>query len=89
MKGKLSEIFADIENVWSEAAFTSAESVGIAIDDPDDPHVAVAVHAGQITYIGISDGMLGVPLDQLQDVLNACIFNAFSMAEASRRKAVQ
>ncbi|SLJ36923.1 hypothetical protein [Mycobacteroides abscessus] len=89
MKRKLSEIFADIESVWSEAAFTSAESVGIAIDDPDDPHVAVAVHDGQITYIGISDGMLRIPLDQLQDTLNACIFNAFNMAEARQRKATQ
>ncbi|RIR61358.1 hypothetical protein D2E62_23415 [Mycobacteroides abscessus] len=89
VKRKLSEIFADIESVWSEAAFTSAESVGIAIDDPDDPHVAVAVHDGQITYIGISDGMLRIPLDQLQDTLNACIFNAFNMAETRQRKATQ
>ncbi|WP_170914982.1 MULTISPECIES: hypothetical protein [unclassified Mycobacterium] len=41
--------------------------------------MAVAVHDGQIVYIGISDGMLRVPLDQLQDVLNTCIFNAFAM----------
>lgn len=79
MTRELSEIFADIENVWQDAAFTSAEAVGIAIDDPDDPHLAVAVQDQQIVYIGISDGMLRMPLDQLQDVLNACIFNAFSM----------
>ncbi|TDZ77371.1 hypothetical protein DE4585_04765 [Mycobacteroides salmoniphilum] len=80
MRRTLAEIFADMETVWSEAAFTTAEAVGIAVDDPDDPHVAVAVHDGQITYIGISDGMLRMPLDQLQDMLNACIFNAFSLA---------
>ena len=73
-----------LETVWEEAAFKSAEAIGLWIDDLDDPHVAVAVHGGQIVYIGISDGMLRAPLDQLQDVLNACIFNAFSMWRAQR-----
>lgn len=71
-----------LETVWQEAAFTSAEAVGLWIDDLDDPHVAVAVHGGQIVYIGISDAMLRGPLDALQDVLNACIFNAFGMWRA-------
>ncbi len=65
-----------------DAAFTAAEAVGLWIDDLDDPHVAVAVHDGQIVYIGISDPMLRIPLDRLQDVLNACIFNAFAMWRA-------
>ncbi|OHU53449.1 MULTISPECIES: hypothetical protein [Mycobacteriaceae] len=86
MARKLSEIFTDIENVWSKAAFSAAEAVGIAIDDPDDPHVAVAVQDQQIVYIGISDGMLRIPLDQLQDALNACIFNAFSMWQKQSRE---
>lgn len=73
-----------LETAWGEAAFTAAEAVGLWIDDLDDPHVAVAVHGGQIVYIGISDGMLRGPLDQLQDTLNACIFNAFGMWQAQR-----
>ncbi|SKT55671.1 Uncharacterised protein [Mycobacteroides abscessus subsp. massiliense] len=76
---RLVELSGEMEAVWTAAAFTTAEAVGLWIDDPDDPHVAVAVHDGQIVYIGISDGMLRVPLDQLQDVLNTCIFNAFAM----------
>lgn len=67
---------ADAE--WRLAAFPSVEAVGIGIDDPDDPHVAVAVHDGCITYIGISDPMLHADLEVLQDVLNAAIFTAFS-----------
>lgn len=68
-----------LEAVWTAASFTSAEAVGLWIDDLDNPHVAVAVHGGQIVYIGISDGMLRGPLGLLQDSLNACIFNAFGM----------
>ncbi|KMV17592.1 hypothetical protein ACT17_14985 [Mycolicibacterium conceptionense] len=68
-----------IENVWTEAAFAAEEAVGLAFDDIDDPNVAVAVHDGRIVYIGISDGMLQVPLDELQDALNACILTAFAM----------
>lgn len=76
---RLVEISGEMEAVWTAAAFTTAEAVGLWIDDPDNPHVAVAVHDQQIVYIGISDGMLRAPLDQLQDVLNTCIFNAFAM----------
>lgn len=71
-----------LERVWEDAAFVSVEAVGLWIDDLDDPHVAVAVHDGRIVYIGISDGMLRAPMDQLQDTLNACIFNAFGMWRA-------
>lgn len=60
-------------------AYARACAVGIAIDNPDDPHVAVVVYQGRIVYIGISDPMLRVGLDALQDQLNALIFNAFAM----------
>ncbi|ART70596.1 MULTISPECIES: hypothetical protein [Mycobacteriaceae] len=66
------------DEAWTQATFPSVEAVGIGVDDPDDPHVAVAVHGGCITYIGISDPMLHVDLEVLQDVLNAAIFTAFS-----------
>lgn len=69
----------EMEAVWTAAAFTTAEAVGLWVDDPADPHVAVAVHDQQIVYIAISDGMLRAPLEQLQDALNTCIFNAFAM----------
>lgn len=79
-----------LEAVSGEAAFLTAEAVGVWIDDLDDPHVAVAVYGGQIVYVGISDGMLRAPLDQLQDVLNACIFNAFGSwrAQATGRTSI-
>lgn len=75
--GGLIEAAQHMENAWGQAAFISAEATGIAIDDPNDPHVAVAVHAGRIVYIGISDPMLRAPIDQLNDVLNGLIVNAF------------
>lgn len=78
----------ELEAVWTSAAFTSAEAVGLWVDDPDDPHVAVAVHDQQIVQISISDAMLRVPLDQLQDVLNMCIFNAFAMWQSQVSAAV-
>ncbi len=79
------DVLGDIEAAWSKGAFTAAEAVGIFIDDPDDPHVAVAVQDGRIIYIGISDPMLRGPIDELQDVLNAGIFSAFSMWQAQLR----
>lgn len=80
----------EMEAVWTAAAFTTAEAVGLWIDDPADPQVAVAVHDQQIVYLAISDGMLRVPLDQLQDVLNTCIFNAFAIwqSQTSAPKAI-
>jgi hypothetical protein len=42
----------------------------------------VAVHNGRTVYVGISDGVLHTQLDQPQDRLNACIFNAFSTWQA-------
>lgn len=77
-----------LENAWGQAAFISAEATGIAIDDPDDPHVAVAVHDGRIVYIGISDPMMHAGLDQLADVLNGLIVNAFGNWRAAIGTAV-
>ena len=69
---------------WSKAARADADAVGISLDNPDDPHVAVAVHDGQIVYIGISDPIMQGDVRELQDILNACIFNAFAMWAAQR-----
>lgn len=66
----------------ASTAFASANAVGVWIDNPDDPQVAVAVHDGRIVYLGISDPMLRVDTDQLQDAINSCIFNAFAMWRA-------
>lgn len=67
-----------LETVVASSAFAAASAVGIWIDDPDDPHVAVAVHDGRIVYMGISDPMLRLELPELQDAINSCIFNAFA-----------
>ena len=79
----------EMSRAWTAAAIADADAVGIAIDNPDDPHVAVAVHDGRIVYIGISDPMLRGNQQDLQDVLNACILTAFSMWGAQRSGAVQ
>ncbi|MFA5711728.1 hypothetical protein [Mycolicibacterium sp.] len=76
-----------METATSGGGFAAAEAVGIFIDDPDDPHVAVVVREGRIVYIGISDPMLRRSLDELQDMLNAGIFTAFSMWQAQLRAA--
>ncbi len=67
-----------MENLVAASAFVAANAVGIWIDNPDDPQVAVAVHDGRIVYIGISDPMMRGGLPELQDALNCCIFNAFA-----------
>ncbi len=74
----LVEAADQMETAWREAAYTSAQATGIAIDDPDDPRAAVAVHDGQITYIGLSDSLLRVGAEQLTDLINGLIVVAFS-----------
>lgn len=75
---------ARLEQVWTAAGLADADAVGVALDNPDDPHVAVAVHDGRIVYIGISDPMLRGDLRDLQDVLNGCVYSAFAMWFAER-----
>ncbi len=82
---------ARLEQVWTAAGLADADAVGVALDNPDDPHVAVAVHDGRIVYIGISDPMLRGSdpmlrgdLRDLQDVLNGCVYSAFAMWFAER-----
>lgn len=77
----------EAERVWGEAAFATAEAVGFGVDDVDDIRVVVVVHGGQIIYMGVADGMLQLPADQLQDVINACIVNAFGMWREKLRTA--
>jgi len=48
------------------------------LDNPDDPHVVVAVHGGRIVYIGISDPILQSNLMDLESVINGCILSAFA-----------
>lgn len=79
---QLIETAQSLEEDWTAASFAAAQSVGIAIDDPDDPHAAVAVHDGRIVYMGISDPLLTIGLDQLTDLLNALILTAFSQWRA-------
>lgn len=77
------EVQGPVEAAWEAAAFTAAEAVGIALDDPDDPNVAVAVQDGQIVYLGISDPMLRIDPQQLTDVINATILIAFGTWKAA------
>lgn len=79
---------AGLNRAWDDMARAHADAVGIALDNPDDPHVAVAVHDGRIVYIGISDPVMRGNLQDLQDVLNACILSAFSMWSAQRTGAM-
>ena len=72
-----------------ETTLADANAVGIALDNPDDPHVAVAVHGGRIVYIGISDPMMNSDQQELRDVINACILSAFAMWGAQRSGAVE
>ena len=58
---------------------SAANAVGIALDNPDDPHVVVAVHGGRIVYIGISDPILNSIQTDLESVINGCILSAFAM----------
>lgn len=66
-----------LETAWGEAAYLSAEATGIAMDDPNNPSAAVAVHDGRITYIGISDPLLAAGAEQLTDLINGLIVVAF------------
>jgi predicted amidohydrolase YtcJ len=72
-----------------ETTLADANAVGIALDNPDDPHVAVAVHGGRIVYIGISDPMMNSDQQELRDVINACILSAFAMWGAQRSGVVE
>lgn len=74
----LAEAAARLETAWGEAGYRSAEATGIAMDNPNNPSAAVAVHDGQITYIGISDPLLGIGAEQLTDLINGLIVVAFS-----------
>ena len=69
---------------WTAAARAETDAVGVALDNPDDPHVAVAVHGGRIVYIGISDPAMRGDQQDLQDVINACIITAFASWAAQR-----
>lgn len=74
----------ELVRAWKNAARADSDAVGVALDNPDDPHVAVAVHDGRIVYIGISDPVMRGDQRELQDALNACILSAFSMWNAQR-----
>jgi len=80
----IAEITAQVERAWTDAAVQGCDAVGVAVDDPDNPRVAVTVHSGRIVYIGIGDGMLQGDIGDLQITLNACILTAFSQWNAQR-----
>ncbi|MFC7751724.1 hypothetical protein [Tsukamurella soli] len=65
------------------SAASAASAVGFWADDLDDPGILALVYRGQLVYLGISDGWRSAPVDRLQDVVNACISNAFAMWHAS------
>lgn len=71
----------DVDAVIDQAA---VDAVGVAIDDPEDPHVAVAVHGGRIVFIGISDPRARGDVADLQAELNSCIFTAFAQWSAQQ-----
>ena len=76
--------YTEMSRAWTAASRSDSDSVGIALDNPDDPHIAVAVHDGRIVYIGISDPVMRGSQQELQDALNACIFSAFAQWGARR-----
>jgi hypothetical protein len=73
----------------ADSTLAEANAVGIAMDNPEDPHVAVAVYGGRIVYIGISNAMMRGNRDELQDVINACILSAFLMWGAQKMGVVE
>ncbi|MCV7247701.1 hypothetical protein H7J07_05610 [Mycobacterium koreense] len=75
------------EEAWTEASFRIAEAVGVSVDDVTDHHVAVAVHGGQIVYMGISDPLLALPADELADIVNGHIAIAFGSWREQLRSA--
>lgn len=80
--GKVVDAMMRAEEIWITAANTAAEAVGICLDDPENPNLAVIVHDGRIVYIGISDPLMRAGLDVVQDVLNGAILSAFGQWKA-------
>lgn len=66
------------ERVHQGAEVRHYTAIGVGCDDPTNPGLAVVVHRGRIVDIHICDDYLNKPADELNDVLNAAIINAFA-----------
>ncbi|OBF76602.1 MULTISPECIES: hypothetical protein [Mycobacteriaceae] len=53
------------------------DRIGAYMDDPDEPTIIVRVKHGKILDIAVSDAITTLPVDELQNLVNAVIFGAF------------
>lgn len=74
-----------VDKILTDATFDYNESTGWWCDNFTSPSVGAIVHKGQLIYLGISDGALRLPADQLEDRVNSCIFLAFAMHRSGGR----
>lgn len=69
-----------LTEAWTAAALAHASAVGIALDDPDDPHAAVVVFDARVVYAGVSPGLQrGVPAADLQVITDSLTLNAVGL----------
>lgn len=68
-----------LTEAWTAAAVADADAVGVAVDNPDDPHVAVIVHGGHVVYAQASPGIRTLPADDLTATLAAVMLTAIGL----------
>lgn len=69
----------------SEAAYRSAEAVGVGVDSVEDPHVVVLWRDGHAVYEQMSPGMRLATVEIQADALRLARFTARGSYEARRR----
>ncbi len=69
----------------SEAAYRSAEAVGVGVESVEDPHVVVLWRDGHAVYEQMSRGMRAASAEYQQDALRVARFAARGSWEAQRR----
>lgn len=65
-------------DAWESAALADSDSVGVAVDSPTDPHVAVVVHDRRI-WTAISPGIRQLGEADLVTVVAATMFTAIGL----------
>ncbi|KXO90965.1 Uncharacterised protein (plasmid) [Tsukamurella tyrosinosolvens] len=64
--------------------FLDAEAYGLSIDNIEDPHTVVAVQDDRVVHIGLSDGILRLPPEEVVDAINTGLFKSFAMNQARK-----
>lgn len=76
--GALVDAARSAERVHQGAEVRHYTAIGAGCDYPTDPGLTVVVHRGRIVGLEIGDDYLNKPVDEINDVLNAVIMNAFA-----------